>query len=83
MTWIRGWRCRGRMPGSGSERVRPVLSEVSAMGSRHVRIVADDGAGWPLQTGSSKRLRQTLPSGVKGSSVSGQKNALLRSKSGP
>ena len=83
VAWIRGRWCRGRMPGSGSERVRPVLSELSAMDSRPVRIEADNGAGWPLQTGSSKRLRQTLPSGVKGSSVSPKKNATLRSKAGP
>jgi hypothetical protein len=30
--WIRGRRCRGRMPGSGSECVRPVLSEASSVG---------------------------------------------------
>jgi hypothetical protein len=48
-----------------------------------VRVEADDGAGWPVQNRTAKRLRQTLPSGVKGSSVSPKKNAPLRSKSGP
>jgi hypothetical protein len=79
VAWIRGRWCRGQMPGSGSERVRPVSTEVSAMGSRSVRIEADDDAGWQLKTRPSRRLRQSLPSGVKGSSVSPKKNATLRS----
>jgi hypothetical protein len=32
VTWIRSRRCCGRVPESGSECVRPVLSEVSTMG---------------------------------------------------
>ena len=61
--------------GSAWQVPRPVSSEVSAMGSRPVRIEADDEAGWRVQNWTAKRLRQTLPSGVKGSSVSPKKNA--------
>jgi hypothetical protein len=42
-------------------------------GLRHVRIEADDGAGWPVQNWTAKWLWRTLPSGVKGSSVSPKK----------
>jgi hypothetical protein len=45
VSWIGSRWCRGRMPESGSQCVRPVSSEVSAMGSRPGRIEADDGGG--------------------------------------
>ena len=72
---IRGWRCRGRMPGSGSERVRPASSECSAMGSRPVCVEADDGGGWLVQNRAGKAAPANVTLGVKGSCVSPKKNA--------